>query len=491
MLETLAGLKYERDIGAQADLEPFGLSEPEAKVELKGSRGDIGGLLLGTFTPDGANFYVKRTDDGRVFTVSKSAKSKIDQSLFDMRDKTVFDFSVPDVGALTVSRDGRTLTFESLPGGEWSMTSPEQHSANAGRITRLLDSIKYARVKKFVEEEASDFEKYGLAPPAARVEVVLDEETKVLSLGKQTGPDSGSVYARRDDQPQVLELDAEILNRLPADVEDWRDRRLVKFERAKVERLEIDSSAGRIAAERSPEDSQEWTLTEPEPAVADEDRIASLLSELQDAKVSRFLGPEEAKAAEPAFEKPLIKLSVWQEDGEPRATLLLSRADEKSEAYARTGEGGEIFVVDERLLNALTVGPSEIKDKSVLRFNAADIEKIEIAGAGKSFEITRKDVQWNVPDKLGMESYEIDQFLWDLSELKYKAFGPREKEDKAYGFDSPGLTVTLWSNRAGSPMKLLIGEKTPGEDSYYALADSDEQVMEVEGALISDWLGKF
>jgi hypothetical protein len=148
-------------------------------------------------------------------------------------------------------------------------------------------------------------------------------------------------------------------------------------------------------------------------------------------------------------------------------------------------------MVDERLLNALTVGPSEIKDKSVLRFNAADIGKIEIAGAGKSFEITRKDVQWNVPDKLGMESYEIDQFLWDLSELKYKAVGPREKDDKAYGFDSPSLTVTLWSNTAGSAMRLLIGKKTPREDSYYALADSDEQVMEVEAALTSDWLSKF
>ncbi len=491
MLETLAGLKYERDIGEQADLGPFGLSEPEAEVELKGSKGDIGGLLLGTLTPDGANFYVKRTGDGQVFTVSKSAKSKIDRSLFDMRDKTVFDFSVPDVRALTVSPKGQTFTFESRPEGEWLMTSPERHSADAGKITRVLDSIKYARVKKFVEEAASDFEKYGLATPAARVEVVLDGETKVLSLGKQTGPDSKSVYARRDDQPQVLELDAGILNSLPAGVEDWRDRRLVRFDRAKVEKLETDSPEGRIVAERSPEDAQKWTLTEPEQAVADKDRIASLLSELQDAKVSRFPGPEEAKAAEPAFERPLIRLSLWQEDGKPQATLLLSRTDERPDIYARTGEGGEILVVGERLLSALTVSPNEIKDKSVLRFNAADIEKIDFAAGGKSFEISRKDVQWDVPDKLGMESYEIDQFLWDLSELKYKTVGPKEKDDKAYGFDSPSLIVTLWSNKAGSPMRLLIGKKTPGEDSYYALTGSDKQVMEVEAALISEWMGKF
>lgn len=491
ILDALAELKYERNIGERTDLESFGLSEPEVAVEIKGSQEEIGKLLLGAHTPDGGNFYIRKAGEQQVFTATKSAKDKIDRSLYDMRDKTLFDFSAPDVKTLTISRNGQALAFVNRPKGEWTMTSPEEHSAGTGRITALLDSIRYARIKKFVEEHASDLGDYGLAPPSARVELGLDEGTRVLSFGKESASDSRGIYASRNSKPQVLELDPEMFDKLSTDVDDWRDRRLVKLERTDVARLQIHSPAGEITVERSAEDSDEWKLTEPEPAIADTDRVEDLLSGLQDASVIRFLKGADLDAAERIIEKPVLRLVAWEKESEAPLTLLLSKSGATPEVYARTEQDGEIFAVDEGLLKELTIGPDEIKDKSVLRFDKADIVKIEIAKGEKSFVMKRKDVTWKMPDSLQMEPFEMDQLLWNLRELEYNAIGPKEKDDASYGFDFPTLTVRLWSAEGGSGMRLVIGKRTPEQDSYHVLGNDDTQVMEVNDALLTPWLDKF
>ncbi|UCD58642.1 MAG: DUF4340 domain-containing protein [Candidatus Hydrogenedentota bacterium] len=493
ILNTLSDLKYERDIGPQADLLPFGLSEPEVEVEIKGTQGIIDRLLLGASTPDGANSYAKRSSGEQVFTVSKSARSTMDRSLFDMRDKTVFDFSVPEVQGLTAYRNGRTLKFEKRQEGEWMMSSPEERIADAGKIRGLLDTIKYARIKKFIEEEASDpdLQKYGLASPSARLELALGDTMKVLAFGNQTGSDSQSVYVRRGNQRQILELGVDILNSLSADVDDWRDTHVAKFARNDVARLQIDSPAGAIAVERSEENFEDWRLVKPEPGVADEDRVGTLLSDVRNARVTRFPKADELTAAEASFENPLIRLSLWNKNNETLLTLLLSDSGNKDELYAGMEETGEILVVDEQLLEKLTIGPDEIRDKSVLRFNATDIERIEVATGGESFLIKRKGVNWKVPGSLEMESYEIDQFLWDLRGMKYKARGQKREDDAHYGFDSPALIVRLWSSGEDRPVGLVVGKRVAEHDSYYVVHSHNDQLMEVEGEPLSEWLDRF
>lgn len=493
MLKTLADLKYERDLGAQTDIESFGLSKPEAEIEVAGPRGNLGKLLLGTSTPDGANFYVKRAADQQVYTASKSARGKIDLALFDMRDKTVFDFSPPDVKSLTVSHGASTVKLEKKSEGEWQITSPEEHAADAAKITGLLDSIKFAKVKKFVEEDAADLAAYGLANPSARLELAFGDKTGTLSFGKTGEPDSKNVYAARNDQRQVVELDADILAKLAGDVDVWRDKRLVRFEIPQVSKLEVKSPEGRIVVERPSTNTEEWKLTEPKSDLADGEKVGSLLSELQNAKALRFLKASDSKAtkaAERALENPLITVSLWEKDKETPINLLISKSNASSDVFARA-EGGEISLVAEQLLNKLSVSPGDMSDKSVIRFKAEDVKRIEVTHGEKSFKISRSDVQWDMPKGLNIEPYKIDQFLWDLREMKYKTIGPKEQDDKSYGFDAPTLTITLWGSDENKPMRVLVGKKIPEKNLYYVLANEAGQAMQVEDTHISGWLEEF
>jgi hypothetical protein len=489
ILETLQELRYERDIGPQDALEPFGLSEPETAIELTGTQGSMGRLLLGAATRDGKSVYVQRAPDRTVFTVPKSTREEVDRSLFDLRDKTVFDFSTPDVMSLSIHQNGRTILFENRSEDGWTITSPAEHRADTVTITGLLDSIRYGRIRKFVEEEASDMQQYGLENPASHLKLTLRDETRTLSFGKRIASEPGLVYARRGERQEVVELGDEILTKLSADVNDWRSRRLVKVDSAKVRSLQIDSDAGRIAVERSTEEPEEWRLTRPGPAVADRERMAALLSDLQNAKIARFLTADKQKAAESAFVRPLVRVTLNTEDAESPLNFLLAGSEEEPQLYARTGEGGEIFEVDKGLLETFLVEPKEMRDKSVLRFKEADIEKFEVVSGKKLLAMERKNVEWNVSGSPEMESYEIDQFLWDLRRLKYETIEP-EKDDASYGFDSPTMTIKLWSSGRDGPQRLIVGKRTAEQNSYYLLRSDDRQIMRAEGTLISEWLDR-
>jgi len=320
--------------------------------------------------------------------------------------------------------------------------------------------------------------------------LTLAEGTKKLSFGKTPNAEPEHVYARRNDQSQVLKLDDEILKKLSVEVSDWRSRRLAKFEQAKVRRLQVDSATGRIAVERDPEEPGLWRLIEPEQDIADRDKMIKLFSDVQNARITRFLTADGQKTIEPAFDTPLIRLSMDVEDFESPLTLLLAESANQTELYARMKENGEIFEVERGLLEKLTLEPNEMRDKSVIRFEEADIERIEVSTQEKTFALTRKDVKWSVPGDLELESYEIDQFMWDLRKLKYITLEP-EKRNVDYGFSHPTLTVKLWKRDEEAPLELEVGAEAPDRNSYYLRRSDDTRIMNVEGMLVSEWLDTF
>jgi len=492
MLDALTRLKYERDIGPRADLQQFGLSGPELAVEVASGQETLGKLSLGADTSDGSKLYMKLSDREPVFTAGNSIRGKLDKDLFELRDKTVFDFSPADVAALTMARGGELFAFETPDEIDWRMTFPEEHRADAGRIRALLDSIRNARVKKFVEEEAEDLDKYGLASPSARIELSLAGEAAVLYFGAGVDTDdSGNVFARRNDSRQVIELSGGILDRFSTDIDGWRDRTLLLFDEDDAVRLEIVSDIGSITVERSGEDEEEWKVTGPGPGVVDDFELREFLAYLSGIKVTRFVHGEEIETAKSAVEKPLARLELRLKDVEAPLILLLAAKDDGSEAYAKTEPAGQYSVVDAGLLEEIASDPEKLKDRAVIKFEAADLEKIEIVRGEQTFSIARDDVRWELPEGIGIEEYEVDRFLWDLGRLDYSSLIPREGDDASYGFDSPSLTIKLSGSESEDGPSLVIGKKLADVDSFYALGADEGVVMEIDAELMTKWGEKF
>ncbi len=491
ILNALAELKYERDIGAQKELQQFGLDKPILNVEIEGVSGNLGKLLFGGPTPDGSKFYVMLADREQVFTVDNSFKNRIDKTLFNLRKKDVLDFASSDVARVTITRNAKTLALRrDQETGKWTIVFPDERVADASMVHSLLDSIGFSRINNFVEEEASDLVKYGLAEPVATMVLECDDWKSTLLFGNKATPESNRVYAITNGAQQVVELDTDILDKLVTDVPHWRDTHLLQFERSKVARIQIDSDLGTRIIERLEKNDDEWTMVEPQQAFADENEMRNLLFALEDSRIARFLEKDEMQAASKTITAPLARLQLWESESETPVVLAISKSEDGRNIYAKTDRSEEIFSIGEQLLEQVNKAPEQLKDRSVLRFKETDVERIEIARGEKSFVIKRKDVRWKLPRDLEMESYEIDQFLWELRQLRYRRITATEEDERYYGFDSPLLSIILSIVGTDNPLRLEIGKKVSAEDLYYARHSDTHQVMEIEGAPLTEWLEK-
>jgi hypothetical protein len=107
----------------------------------------------------------------------------------------LFAFAPADVAGLTVIAKGETTVLARQEGG-WRITAPLAAPADAGAVERLVRRVAELRRKGSVQPGADPAarERYGLASPRARVELVLRGGKKeTLAVGGEN-PFDGSVF---------------------------------------------------------------------------------------------------------------------------------------------------------------------------------------------------------------------------------------------------------------------------------------------------------
>ncbi len=486
LVRAVADLKFERNLGEQPKLDSFGLdTEKAVKVQVKGSGGELGSILIGSQTPDGKNFYVKSEGAKDVYTAAASVKNQLDQDLFALRDKKLVQILTPDVTAVSLSQGAHTLAFEKSSGNEWMLTAPEAYDADNEKVLDLVNSFTSTRIKKFMEENASDMKQYGLDKPAVLVKLNQGEQQTTIALGDKPGIDKDSIYATVGDSHRVVEIDGAILKKISASPDEWRDMHLTKMDPAEVGRLEIEKPEGKLALEQ--DDSGNWTMPQPQKIAADNERVDSLVRDISGAKATGFAKEKTLKEAKAKLEKPEIQVRLWKKKEEQPVVLSFAA---NGDNWVALTQSGDVSYVASETVKKFSVKPDDVKDKSVLRFSAADIDSIEFVRNQKKYVVKRKDIQWDVPRGLKMQSMDIDQLLWDLHRLKYLNKEDRNNSDATYGFDSPALEMKMSQAEGKEPHTLVIGKKFAEPDVYYAHDDTASQVMVVEWKDLADYLDK-
>ena len=83
---------------------------PRVEVEFKAPAASrLVTLLIGDKTPTGASLYAKRDDEKRVFLVAAFQESPLNQSTFDLRDKTLIAFARDKVVGVDVTSGGKAI----------------------------------------------------------------------------------------------------------------------------------------------------------------------------------------------------------------------------------------------------------------------------------------------------------------------------------------------------------------------------------------------
>lgn len=179
----------------------------------------------------------------------------------DAAARSLFDFAETDVVALQVQRSQETLAFKRDEAGNWQMVSPQAAEAEAAAIAFLLSRLTSDAPLREITLAADQQQTYGFDPPAATVELTLqDGKTHTLVLGGRDFSGS-SLYALVDPAALPLAADAEPvpLYIVSPDVASAVERPLPEWTLAPVTPESESSSAD---SEPNSTDSEAQTETE-------------------------------------------------------------------------------------------------------------------------------------------------------------------------------------------------------------------------------------
>lgn len=398
----------------------------------------------------------------------------------------------PDaITALEITTTNMLLRAEASTDG-WRLMVPSPYAGQRTLIEGFLDSL--ANLTRVTQLTANDvrslpkgYEGLGLEPAQVTIVVTQGGQRHELRLGSRTVV-GGNLYARLVGQDSVLVADATILDRVPADVYAWRDRRLTGQRGSSADGFEVRRKGlAPMEITRDPA-TRKWRVLAPIQARADNAFVDQLLELLQTASVSRFL-PDASAADLEGFglQPPELELSLKKGTNE-LASIRFGRTltNDLNTVYGQVADGRSVVAVDKGVVEVLRSPISQFRDHRLISIEGVEAQRFEVE-AHETFAVERRtDGSWWVlarkPFRADMEllqaafnrvaSLTIVDFLSDAvadytpfgltaPSRRYRVFGPAQESAKT---NAPVGEVWVGTNMVSD----RIAVRRPDEGSVYA-----------------------
>lgn len=359
LVSALGLLQIERAIEdfSTEEKEELGLLQPPISISLKTADGVEYGMRLGRSAPTGNRLYAMRAGDERVFLVDHFVRDRLNYSLYDLRDKSIFSFDPASVDRLVYQTEERQVAAWKRGHEDWRLERPEGARADRRKITALLTDLRYAYAKDFTEESADNLEIYGLVEPATRITVqtAVGQPFETLLLGNRT-EDGERVFAIREGRQNVVEIEQALLASIEDKIFDLRDRNLSDLSDLNLQSIEI-SRHGEVllSATRTPDFF--WMMTAPQEGQLDRYLISNYLREMTSARVTAFLDePGELSLYDLDPAEYSIILQTRDSKEELQISLIPSDATEEAgveSLYALRPEENAVLLLENRFVHLL------------------------------------------------------------------------------------------------------------------------------------------
>ncbi len=475
--------------------------------------------------------YARRDGQNRVLIVADDVCRKLDVSAAAFREGALLFHESAD-GVAPISPDevvraaitvreadaARVICFV-RKNGRWRLEAPVDARADSGMIDSILNELLALSASEeggYIDDQPSDPARYGLSPPSVEVELEAGggKPTKhVLRFGFAPDETSGLVYAQSSSRESVILVDRSIVeSRLKADLESFRDRRLVAFSPVDTRSVKISYGSGRseLVLERRPEDSTRWRIAAPVRGRADTAVVEALVTKIADLRVEQGgfvaeVAAADASLAKYGLDRPRLTVSLISAASRTETFHLGdSPADNQNVLYARNADEPSVVLVPKGIAADLSPDPTSLRSRALLEgFDRWSAHEVEIACGEKRVHVQKEDrLQWRFVEPKGfkVEYAAPNDFLRVVEELEVLAWPADEPPDYApFGLDKSTavLTVRTGNERADGfdedaaqtapetqTFIVHFGRRTADGARCYARLASEPNVYEVKADVL-------
>jgi hypothetical protein len=207
---------------------------------------------------------------------------------------------------------------------------------------------------------------------------------------------------------------------------------------------------------------------------SDSAAISQLLETLLKIKKSTLVSENAAKQA--TFEVDSLhgtRIEAFDLAGKSLGAVILGKSSrDYGSNYFRPDNSNQVYLVPESNRYWLTADHKHWENKSILKFDHADVKQLTVAERGSPVMViargdsTAKGWQLVEGGKLPLDSNKVGGMLNTLSNLQAAEFEDSAYTDSATGLADPALKLTI-AFKNGSSRVVAIGNEKTGPNEYW------------------------
>ncbi len=331
--------------------------------------------------------------------------------------------------------------------GAWQMTQPIAVKADDTEVSGITSALSSVEMTRVIDENPTNLVDYGLSNPRIQLDFKAtgDKDYRKLLIGEKS-PTGSDLFAKRNDEKRVFLIPAFQESTLNKSTFDLREKTLLKFDRDKVDGIDI-AAAGKTTA--FAKQGTDWKITKPLDVRADFSAVEGLVGRLQSAQmksiVTQEATPDDLKKY--GLDKPEATVNV--KAGSATATLVLGGKTAENTVYARDLSKPMVMTVEGSLADEVKKGADDYRRKDLFEFRAYNATRVEIARGDQTIVFERVKGQgenaqdkWRrvSPNAADADKDKVEGMLSRLANMRAASF---VESTAKTGLDKPAMTVAV------------------------------------------------
>jgi hypothetical protein len=262
-------------------------------------------------------------------------------------------------------------------------------------------------------------------------------------------------------------------------------KKLFQIKEAEVSEIAVIKGKEEI---RLVKQDQEWRLTRPLQAKADQDAVKSVLTTLSHLQKIRDLGTREDLKTF-GLDHPEVRVEFTVQDKSHRLAIGQPAPGETQFYYVLKDQDPQVLLISSGDKNSLDRPLSSLRDKSLLAFNPKEVKAVKFTTGQTAIHLERTGSEtwrWLGREPTPVRADRVEGLLRQMEQAKIKEFIPDAAKDlKSYGLaPQPQLEITLVTDKGQETVE--VGKQAPA--GIYARVKSKGEVVALNPAAAENWL---
>jgi len=339
MVTTLSSLNADKKVEDNAaDLHEFGLDVPVLDVTVTKKDGKSSELLVGGATLDSAGYYAKLAGDPHVYTIASYAKTNLDKTPQDLRDKRLLTFDSDKLTRVELQAKGQTVEFGKNGQNEWQIVKPRPLRADSTAVSSLVDKLRDAKLDTSeLPEDAA--KKFAAAPKLASATLTDAAGSQTIEIRKDK---DNNYYARSSAVEGEWKTSSDAGDALNKGLDDFRNKKLFDFGFNDPNKIELKNATYLKTGDK-------WMSG---PKTMDNGAVQDLIDKLRDLSASKF--------ADQGGGEPVFEATVASNDGKRVEKAAISK--QGSRYFAKRENEPSIYELDAKTVEDLQNAAAAVKE---------------------------------------------------------------------------------------------------------------------------------